>query len=1110
MNTSQVDSHIRQSLDSLKDFQRATVDVVYDRLFNSDQSRMLVADEVGLGKTIVAKGIIARQLKKRVEAGDQRPLKVTYICSNQIIARENVRKLDIYPKQQSYQRNVDRISFLAVKPQSEPEGLLRLSTLTPGTSFRTGEGTGVQRERKLLYALLMSDAEMLAELTEGLACLLRGSVRKSAKDWWEDVEERRLNRFESALRDGLPERFLAAIRSTNVDHSEPLVARLDLSRPMSLYEAVFEYACEQNVDNFESYRSGSLELIKQLRKVLASLCIKYVDADLFILDEFQRFRDLIDEDKDSEAAIIARQIFSQPNARVLLLSATPFKAFTGNSEDDSGEEHYKEFRTVLKFLFQTDGNSLTEYEAHRQSLFKQLLSIDSTTEHIDTTHRDAVETLLRRVICRTERLSVSKDHDAMTWDKWRNEPVMPTAADVENFILADQLVEAMNGEIKRKADQLHTPVEFCKSAPYPLSFLDDYKLKRELKSRRSSPELHSEILARPNAWIDHQEIDTFSFVAGDNTQPFANARFSKVADEVLAQNAEQLLWVPPSLPYYPMNGAFEDSDGFSKTLVYSAWLMVPRMLATLLSYEVERRTIGHPSMAETHEQEERRYFAKKRHPAPQLVFRDENGPANMTNFTILYPSITLAECYDPVESLLSSKSISDLHSDISNRIRQQIEEANLEQYETESGEPSRWYWAAPLLLDKHNPDIARTVNDWMNRKERVHKALAAEKKQVGRAKALHLDQLIETFNDPANAGLGRMPEELPDVLAEIALGSPAVTAFRAFRRLFDGAMAENCIHAFSLANDFITLFNKAESIAAIRLSVPDQLPYWHRCIRYSQDGCVQAVLDEYLHLLRADCEEADEAISRLRASFNLRTVPLNVDDLDTFMNGKSRKLRCHFATELGNQRLETEQGGKRASNIRQVFNSPFRPFVLATTSIGQEGLDFHQYCRKIVHWNLPSNPIDLEQREGRINRFKGLVIRHQIADKYKPMLATDDLSSDDIWNDLFELAQLEREEGQSELIPFWHVETDKYKIERLVPFYPFSRDRAKLSSILKTLSIYRLAFGQPRQTELVEHLLRHVPQDRIADIRDKLMIDLSPISYGDSEHRPMTPVWKTE
>ena len=54
----------------------------------------------------------------------------------------------------------------------------------------------------------------------------------------------------------------------------------------------------------------------------------------------------------------------------------------------------------------------------------------------------------------------------------------------------------------------------------------------------------------------------------------------------------------------------------------------------------------------------------------------------------------------------------------------------------------------------------------------------------------------------------------------------------------------------------------------------------------------------------------------------------------------------------------------RKENIRNAFNSPMRPFVLATTSIGQEGLDFHNYCRVIMHWNLPSNPIDV----GRILR----------------------------------------------------------------------------------------------------------------------------------------------
>ena len=35
-----------------------------------------------------------------------------------------------------------------------------------------------------------------------------------------------------------------------------------------------------------------------------------------------------------------------------------------------------------------------------------------------------------------------------------------------------------------------------------------------------------------------------------------------------------------------------------------------------------------------------------------------------------------------------------------------------------------------------------------------------------------------------------------------------------------------------------------------------------------------------------------------------------------------------------------------------------------------------------MHWNLPSNPIDLEQREGRINRFKCLAIRQNVAGQY--------------------------------------------------------------------------------------------------------------------------------
>jgi hypothetical protein len=225
-----------------------------------------------------------------------------------------------------------------------------------------------------------------------------------------------------------------------------------------------------------------------------------------------------------------------------------------------------------------------------------------------------------------------------------------------------------------------------------------------------------------------------------------------------------------------------------------------------------------------------------------------------------------------------------------------------------------------------------------------------------------------------------------------------------------------------------------------------------------------------------------------------------VDNVSTFFRRDPKKMRCHYAIEFGSQRIETDKGGETAKNRREVFNSPFRPFVLATTSIGQEGLDFHSYCRRVVHWNLPNNPIDLEQREGRINRYKGLVIRQSLAAKYRDELGSDGTDrSRDIWDRVFELADRQERQanGKCELVPYWHVETDNVKIERVIPLYPYSKDQAQLSKILSTLAVYRLAFGQPRQPELVEHLLKHeFTDDEMKLILANLMIDLSPIRYA--------------
>ena len=51
-------------LHNLKDFQRNTVHWVFSKLFEREHNaRFLVADEVGLGKTLVARGVIAKTIE---------------------------------------------------------------------------------------------------------------------------------------------------------------------------------------------------------------------------------------------------------------------------------------------------------------------------------------------------------------------------------------------------------------------------------------------------------------------------------------------------------------------------------------------------------------------------------------------------------------------------------------------------------------------------------------------------------------------------------------------------------------------------------------------------------------------------------------------------------------------------------------------------------------------------------------------------------------------------------------------------------------------------------------------------------------------------------------
>ena len=84
-----------RTLEGLKAFQKDTVEYVFDRMYGDDPvHRFLVADEVGLGKTLVARGLVAKVIDYQRAAGVKR-IDVVYICSNADIAQQNIGKLNV-------------------------------------------------------------------------------------------------------------------------------------------------------------------------------------------------------------------------------------------------------------------------------------------------------------------------------------------------------------------------------------------------------------------------------------------------------------------------------------------------------------------------------------------------------------------------------------------------------------------------------------------------------------------------------------------------------------------------------------------------------------------------------------------------------------------------------------------------------------------------------------------------------------------------------------------------------------------------------------------------------------------------------------------------------
>lgn len=1059
-------------LAGLKDFQRKSVEYVYERLYGQDATRhFLLADEVGLGKTLVARGVIAKAIARLREEKKDR-IDVIYICSNADIARQNISRLNVTGK--SDFQFASRITLLPQQVQTLKKNVLNFISFTPQTSFHMGNRGGKADERVLLYWLLRWTWPKIAQ-GAGAQNVMQGGV----------VDRRRFReRLWSADRNAPIDRDLARAFSEQL-HQEDAQAR-SVGKPT--YEDTFRDLCARFGWSRQHIPPEDRELrnafIGDMRALLAAVCVRALEPDLIILDEFQRFKDLLRP--DNPAGELARHLFAWGDARVLLLSATPYKMYTLDQEGNA-EDHYKDFVETLRFLQADEARTEATKEllaAYGRACMRVGLDGIQPLRAV----KEKIEAELRRVMCRTERLAVTADRSGML----REVPAPPIPVlpkHIESYLNTRQIADALG----------HPDVtEYWKASPYLLNFMeaDNYRFKSLARDAaltggseavvRAVAGSRSALLS-PSEWRGYDEIDP------------RHAGLERLANETVGDGWWRLLWMPPSFPYYELNEPFSSisAKAVTKRLVFSSWNVVPRAISLLLSYEAERRMMKSfdASAVNTVEARERR--------RPLLMFaRSEGRLTGMPVLSLLYPSTTLARIGDLLARKRDSWGASLGH--VLKAVTEEIDKVltPLTAGSPRSGpEDEAWYWAAALMLDRQC-DL-ETTEAWFADPLALADAWSSDPEE----RKGWLDHV--TYAAEVALGRikpeGRVPDDLPALLALVALAGPATCSLRSLANTLGVALADPSLRhsAGRMAWGFRSLFNTPEVIALIR-GLNGAEPYWRRLLEYCAAGCLQSVLDEYVHMLVESEGLTDTSVlvaserlaERIASVAGLRAATPGLDWVRVSNSGKlsvdNQRARARFAMRYGDERGGDRQETQlRKESVRAAFNSPFWPFVVATTSIGQEGLDFHPYCHAVVHWNLPSNPVDLEQREGRVHRYKGHAVRKNVArlvgkDGHTPT------SGANPWPDLFKNAEKSADRA-SEIVPYWVLPIeDGAFIERHAPTLPLSREAARLPALRSSLAVYRMVFGQPRQEDLLEHLKSTVPVQELIQISGELCINLEP------------------
>ena len=552
----------------------------------------------------------------------------------------------------------------------------------------------------------------------------------------------------------------------------------------------------------------------------------------------------------------------------------------------------------------------------------------------------------------------------------------------------------------------------------------------------------------------------------------------RAAAERLDAASMAVPWVAPSMPWWSLGKRWA-RPGPEKALFFSRFRAVPRAIAGLMSYDVERRRLY-----------------RGRHDYGRASSRTLIGHQR-ENLAFFHPSPVLSRLVDPwrldaeAPDAVAGKALPELKAG--------LREMGVAITRNRGRNPR----PLPELLVR----IERSAETW----DRSLKAWL----QAGELGPRCSDgggvvsQAINKWNRAVKGGLESVSESEVRRLAELAVGSPGSVVARSLERHCacflddDSALLDTVRLSWEGLRGY---FNNTWMDFAGGMRGPKRRSFRERIRWAVMHGNLESVLDEHLWVTGVLRHLAPTELAReLWKALSLRTSSIGVHN----QPAPRFNLRTHvaFAFAPGTSRsLPGEEGTSkvRTEDIRESFNSPFWPFVVASTSVGQEGLDFHAWCRTVVHWDLPGNAVDLEQREGRVDRYAGLSTRLAAVERSK--LGRNDVPrGGSPWKVLASRAESACGDGSLGGLSPWWV-SDDAQVNRVVFQVPISESQTHFERLKTQRLLYRLALGQPNQADFVRSLERRFQGGVGADFDHERVVEAT-INLGEVGFRSPVARW---